>query len=155
MEKIESFDGEYAFLSNFYPSKITCLDEIQYPTVEHAFQAMKTKDISERLMIAAADTPGKAKRLGRCVTLREDWEGCKDDMMYFFVYQKFSNNSHLRLKLIATGDLELVEGNYWHDNYWGNCTCEKCKNIPGKNQLGQTLMRVRKALMLEEEKNST
>ena len=63
---IDCFDGEFAFLSNFYPSDIKGFDKanILYPTVEHAFQAMKTVDVNERIKIAAADTPGKAKRLG-------------------------------------------------------------------------------------------
>lgn len=38
---------------------------------------------------------------------------------------------------------EIVEGNYWHDNYWGNCTCDKCKNIEGQNKLGKILMKIR------------
>ena len=33
---INSFDKEFAFLSNFYPSCIT-YEGIDYPTVEHAF----------------------------------------------------------------------------------------------------------------------
>jgi predicted NAD-dependent protein-ADP-ribosyltransferase YbiA (DUF1768 family) len=51
--------------------------------------------------------------------------------------------------LLDTGDEELVEGTTWHDNIWGNCSCPKCKNIPGQNRLGKLLMQIR-----EEIKNS-
>lgn len=63
--------------------------------------------------------------------------------------QKFAD-VNLRVKLLATEDEELVEGNYWHDNFWGNCSCPKCKDIQGKNVLGTLLMeereRIKKAL---------
>ena len=59
--------------------------------------------------------------------------------------QKFCNpkNDYLGGKLDMTGLEEIVEGNYWHDNYWGNCTCDKCKNIEGQNKLGKILMKIR------------
>ena len=57
------------FLSNFYESPMT-IQGITYPTNEHFFQAMKTLDPSERKKIASAQTPGRAKRLGRQVKLR-------------------------------------------------------------------------------------
>ena len=37
------FENEFEFLSNFSKSEII-LNGIIYPTVEHFFQAMKTKD---------------------------------------------------------------------------------------------------------------
>jgi len=61
---------------------------------------------------------------------------------------KFAQNPDLRKKLLATGTEELVEGNTWHDNYWGDCSCPECKNIKGRNQLGITLMRVRKEMTI-------
>ena len=42
-----------------------------------------------------------------------------------------------------TRDRYIEEGNNWHDNYWGNCSCEKCEKIIGKNMLGKILMRIR------------
>ena len=150
-QKIDCFDGEYAFLSNFYPSQV---EEdggyhIVYPTIEHYFQAMKTKDEALRRKIAAAETPGKAKRLGRKLSLRADWEQIKDQVMYYAIKGKFEY-PELREKLLATGDAVLEEGNTWHDNYWGNCHCEQCKDIAGKNTLGRILMLVRKEIRDEE-----
>ena len=52
----------------------------------------------------------------------------------------------LREKLLATKDAELIEGNWWHDNFWGNCLCSKCKDIQGKNMLGKLLMKEREQI---------
>ena len=141
---IAEFDGEYAFLSNFYPSIFTH-DGIEYPTVEHFFQAAKTLDIKEKKAIAAAATPGQAKRMGRKVQLRSDWEKVKEYYMELGLRLKFENPS-LRQKLLETGGNELIEGNSWHDNEWGSCYCARCQNIAGKNKLGKLLMKLREEL---------
>ena len=141
---IDCFDGEFAFLSNFHPSMIT-VDGIEFPTVEHLFQAAKTVSLVEREKIAAAATPGQAKRLGRNVILCDNWEEIKDDVMLNALRLKFAILS-FREKLLATGDEELVEGNTWHDNTWGNCSCDRCKNIEGQNRLGKMLMQVREEI---------
>lgn len=144
MSVITVFDGNFAFLSNFYPSPITISGET-YPTVEHAFQALKTYDVEARKMIAAAPTPGKAKAMGRAVVLRADWEEIKEDVMKICLKAKF-NIPELREKLLATGDAYLVEGTVWHDNEWGSCNCDRCKNIVGKNKLGNALMAIREEI---------
>lgn len=144
---IVEFDGEHAFLSNFYPSTIHH-DGITYPTNEHFFQAMKTLDIETRKAIAAAPTPGAAKRMGRHVSLRPDWEKIKVDVMRLGLILKFTD-AELAEKLIATGDEELVEGNWWHDNTWGNCHCTECSRKGGRNLLGMLLMEVRKELQYQ------
>lgn len=141
---INCFDGEFAFLSNFHPSMITDGNE-WFPTVEHYFQAAKTETMEDYMKIAAALTPGQAKRLGRNVKLRSDWEEVKDQVMLEALRKKFAIPK-LSEKLLATGDEELVEGNHWHDNTWGNCTCDQCKNIPGQNKLGKMLMQVREEI---------
>ena len=144
---ISEFDGKYAFLSNFYHSPITH-DGIEYPTVEHFFQAMKTLDIAECKAIAAADTPGKAKRMGRTVKLRPNWEKVKAYYMELGLRLKFANQK-LAQKLINTGDEELIEGNTWHDRTWGRCVCPKCGG-QGQNLLGQLLMKLRDEIRNEE-----
>lgn len=144
---IDSFEGKYAFLSNFYPSPIPVqFDEdiiIDAPTAEHLFQYMKTCSDEEGLAILRADTPGQAKRLGRKCHLRHDWEEIKDEVMYRILKYKFEI-PELREKLLATGDEELVEGNTWHDAYWGACKCVACSSTrPNLNKLGKLLMKVR------------
>lgn len=140
---IDCFDGEYAFLSNFYMHTIQ-EDGITYPSNEHYFQAMKSLNRNERLMIAAADTPGKSKRLGRKINLRADWESVKNEVMLQALRLKFADPV-LKQKLLDTGDAELIEGNTWHDCTWGRCKCERCGGH-GENRLGQLLMLVRTEL---------
>ena len=57
---------------------------------------------------------------------------------------KFKQNNDLAELLLKTKYLKLVEGNKWHDNYWGQCYCYKCSNIKGYNILGIMLMKIRK-----------
>lgn len=140
---IGHFDEKYAFLSNFYPSLIFYgEDKIPCATVEHYFQMAKTNDWNEAIAIAQADTPGKAKRLGRKCHLRPDWETVKDSVMEEALRKKFSDPD-LRKALLDTGDEYLEEGTTWHDNYWGVCHCAKCQDILGKNKLGKLLMKLR------------
>ena len=140
---IDRFDGDYAFLSNFYPSSIfDSNDGLTYPTVEHFFQAKKSVILKERELISKADTPGRAKRMGRKVQLRSDWEDIKLLVMEDALRRKFSK-PRFRAALLATGDEELVEGNYWGDTFWGVC------NGTGKNHLGKLLMKIREDLRNE------
>jgi ribA/ribD-fused uncharacterized protein len=145
---IDSFEGSYEFLSNFYEAPVKW-QGITYPTSEHAFQAAKVINPVTRMQIAAAPTPGKAKRMGRKVELRADWEQVKENIMYEIIKSKFTQNTYCLLALLATGDADLVEGNDWHDNEWGDCDCPNCQNIEGKNKLGKILMRVREELREE------
>jgi ribA/ribD-fused uncharacterized protein len=145
---INCFDGKWAFLSNFYWNEIE-FEGITYPTNEHFFQAMKTLDIGERQKIANCLTPGQAKRMGRQVALRPDWEEVKEDVMFLGLCLKFADEQ-LADWLVETGDEPLEEGTTWHDNEWGNCSCPKCRNIEGKNKLGKLLMKVRG--MIREER---
>ncbi len=118
LERITSFAGEYSFLSNFYPCAIT-LDDDDYPTVEHAFQAAKTDDPDERRRVYAAPTPASAKYVGKRVTLRSGWNDLRFGVMETLVRQKFTRHADLGEKLLATGDAELIEGNTWRDTTWG------------------------------------
>ena len=140
---IEEFAGKNRFLSNFYKSPIE-FEGDTYPTVEHAFQAAKTSIAEERATIRANANPVIAKRKGRRVTLREDWEAAKRDIMRELLRVKFADAA-LRELLLQTGDEELVEGNRWHDRYWGRCRCAKCGG-QGQNVLGELLMQVRKEI---------
>jgi ribA/ribD-fused uncharacterized protein len=138
MKKIDSFVGEYRFLSNFAPSVIE-VDGFEYPTVEHAFQSLKTENPTEREIVRSARTPGQAKKLGRRVTLRPDWDTARIGVMKMLLEKKFANKV-LRAELLATGDAELVEGNYWNDTFWGVCRGR------GENNLGKLLMQVRSSI---------
>lgn len=138
-EMIRQFTHEHRFLSNFWPSHIFH-EGIGYPTVEHAYQAAKTLDQSKRIDISRMSTPGDAKRAGRLLEIREDWDKVKFQVMLDLVRIKFGHHG-LRESLLGTGAMKLVEGNTWHDNFWGVCSCGKCPE--GENKLGRILMQVR------------
>ena len=133
---ISSFRDEYFFLSNFYPVELK-LDGIVYPNAEAAFQAQKTLDVEERRKFSMLKNPVQAKRLGRKVKLRDDWEEVKLDIMTEIVSQKFLQHPHLIEMLLQTGDEELIEGNKWGDRFWGVCKGK------GENHLGKILMKIR------------
>lgn len=136
---ISEFKGEYFFLSNFYPSPVVVWG-VRWQTAEHAYQAAKTLLVAERVRINSCDTPGKAKRMGKSVTLREDWEENKLSIMEQVVSAKFEQNSKLRTQLIATAGTYLEEGNTWKDTFWGICPPGSGK---GQNHLGKILMNLR------------
>ena len=142
---IDYFSGEYGFLSNFSYSPIT-IEGKTWPTIEHMFQAGKTLDENMRERIRISPSPKEAKRIGRRMPLRPDWERIKKDVMLECVRLKFGQNRGIREKLFGTGDAVLIEGNTWHDNIWGNCRCSRCREIKGQNLLGRILMKVREEL---------
>ena len=135
---INDFRGQYFFLSNFYNAPVTW-DGITYQNNEAAFQSAKLEDKKAREQFASLD-PSSAKRLGRRVQLRPDWEQIKYRVMQEICYAKFTQNKDLREKLIATGDMYLEEGNTWGDRIWGTV------NGQGQNLLGKILMGVRAKL---------
>ena len=140
---ISSFTGQYDFLSNFYRSPVEFEGHL-YRSVEHAYQAAKTLDEDMRKKIRDTEKPGKAKRIGKSLRLRPDWEKIKFDIMRQLLKDKFTNDI-LRARLLTTGTQELIEGNNWHDKIWGECICEKCGG-EGENNLGKLLMGLREEL---------
>lgn len=133
---INSFTDNYFFLSNFYPCRVVYKGVI-YGSSEAAFHAQKDLNRSKEFINL---TPREAKAFGRSVHLREDWESVKDRIMEEVVRCKFDQNPHLKEKLLSTGDAELIEGNTWHDTYWG------VDNGIGENHLGKILMKIRNDL---------
>lgn len=138
-ETIDSFWGEYRFLSNFYPSPFRDDNGRLWPTVEHYYQAHKTVDENDFYLISIASTPGKAKRLGSACAKRSDWDEVKTHIMFGALRWKFEQNPDLQQALIDTGDCELIEGNTWGDVFWGYDT----KLGRGQNVLGRQLMIIR------------
>ena len=139
------FRGYYAFLSNFYRTSIA-IDGIIYPTAEHAFQSYKSDEHEYKLEVSRADKPSDAKKIGRRIKLIPDWNEKRVDYMRLVVGYKFNQNNDLRDMLIATANTYLIEDNYWHDNFWGNCKCSKCYE-PGFNMLGKILMELRESYL--------
>jgi ribA/ribD-fused uncharacterized protein len=136
---INEFRGKYYFLSNFYETPVTW-NGLTYLNNEAAFQSAKT--FSDRECFTNLD-PSSAKKLGRKVQLRSDWENVKDDVMYEICKAKFSQNTELKKRLLSTGNEHLEEGNTWGDKIWGTV------NGIGENRLGKILMRIREELRNE------
>lgn len=135
---IFGFKGKYYFLSNFYPCQVT-YHGITYQNSEAAFHAQKDPSRAEEFCKL---NPSQAKRLGRKVKLRSDWEYVKDGIMKDILIFKFKQNPELAQKLLNTGEVMLVEANNWGDTYWGY---DEINNV-GQNRLGYILMEIRELL---------
>lgn len=142
--KIQRFRDAYGFLSNFHEAPV-CYGGLTYGNAEAAFQAQKCMS-REQMVMFTQMRPAKAKKAGRQVALRPDWEQVKVPIMEEIVLAKFSQNEELKYRLIGTGDAILEEGNTWNDTFWGM----DAKTGKGENHLGRILMEVRARLREEE-----
>ena len=147
--KFQKQNSDYGFMSNFYPCTVV-YEGVTYKSSEAAFQAYKSGLPQDRLRFSLMKA-SESKYAGNRVKMRPDWETFKFEHMYNVCLAKFSQNPNLRDLLIATGDEELIENTYWHDQCWGICSCE-LHNGKGKNNLGKILMRIRTELREEQEK---
>jgi ribA/ribD-fused uncharacterized protein len=140
---IAGFNGEYSWLSNFWPALIR-VDEVTFNTVEHAYVIRKlhseyiTADDPDTVDWINHQSPAYMKKMGRAEPPRPDWDDIKLDVMLELTRRKYSeDNPELREKLLATGDEYIEETNHWHDTFWGVC------NGIGQNHLGHIIMKVR------------
>ncbi len=136
VEKREIWFGsrktEWKLLSNFAATPFE-LDGRRWPTVEHYFQAAKAVDPAEAERVANAESPAKAKQLGRQVRLRQEWDQLREEVMLRALRAKFAQHDESRAMLLATKRRPLHEDAPW-DRYWGGA---------GKDRLGVLLMQVR------------
>lgn len=132
---IFGFFNENRFLSNFYESSVT-YNGVTYGSSEAAYQAAKCKNMEDRQRFVGV-LANVAKKLGRTIEIRDDWDDVKFNIMYEIVWLKFDQNDKLEKMLLDTGNRYLEETNYWGDTYWG-----VCKGI-GENNLGKILMEIR------------
>lgn len=141
-DAITAFEGDYRFLSNFFPAEVE-FEGLIFPTVEHAYQAAKTVDMMERRAIREAQKAGQAKRMGDHVTKRPNWESIKERVMLQLLSKKFAYPA-LAEALLETGSAQLVEGNKRGDRFYG------AELVDGRwfglNKLGSLLMEVRNDL---------
>lgn len=146
---IQGFQGEYRFLSNFWyaeiilPYSITAFnkdDTFKAHTNEHAYQACKALTFLGFTTVLHCDTPGKAKRMGKSITIRDNWNNYRTNTMYLINVAKYTQHRELRKKLLATDNQEIQEVNHWNDQFWGIC------NGKGENNLGKILMQIREEL---------
>ncbi len=99
-------------------------------------------------MLSLANSGAEAKKIGRSIKLRPDWEDIKFDvMLYALRYKSSMNNPILRSKLMQTGNSYLQEANLWNDKIWGVCM----DTGEGENNLGRLLMQVREEICHEKQ----
>ena len=145
MNKIDRFAGAYGFLSNFHQSsRALVIGGKAFMTAEHAYQWFKPTDPKVQQAVLAAPSPGEAKRIANGYARRADWGLIKIPIMHMVIAAKFSY-PELRARLLDTIGCELIEGNNWHDNFWGICGCKICPGLGG-NYLGRILMHYRKLI---------
>ena len=122
-----------------------CLEDKEWPTVEHYFQAMKFEDESYQEKIRQAADSKKARKLGRSrlKKVRKDWKKVKAVFMTRALYTKCKTYPNIAKELLETEDKKLVE-NSVYDYYWG---CGRDRR--GTNKYGEVLMNVRNKLVEE------
>ena len=134
-------------LTNYFLCDVI-VDGIKYSSSEAAYHSQKFLDEDiKKIMIKL--TPDESKHVSRELSrfIRDDWENVKYDLMKKVVMEKFKQNQDCLEELLNTQSMELIEDTTgWHDNIWGECTCEECKNKEHKNYLGKILMEVRRKL---------
>lgn len=141
---ILGFFGDYRFMGNFDNCPVCDvrdLDGFLFKSPEHSYQAAKSVD--PNVFFVNNFTAKEVKKWGNSIILRPDWEEVKYEVMSQIVFDKYCRYKYLRELLLQTGDKFLEERNHWHDNIWGNCICQKCASIVGKNMLGKITMKVR------------
>jgi len=137
---IDSFTGDFEYLSNFSAHGFREINGACWKTNEHFYQAAKTAHPEWRKKIYDAKAPALAKELGQLAPIIGKWETRKLAVMMRGLIYKFSQHDVIREKLFSLDGYRLIEGNTWHDNFWGDCRCKKCEKIPGLNNLGGMLM---------------
>lgn len=138
---------EYGEFSNFYPVPIR-IGGKTYPSAEHYFQACKACSRKEHEAIRLTPTPGEAKRKGRGVALRTDWEEAKMGVMHSALRAKFSQHDDLKALLLSSGDRVIHEDSP-SDKIWG------WMGGQGQDLLGKLLMELRTELREEEEEEES
>ena len=140
-----SRSGEHRWLSNMEHDPFYDADGVEWPTVEHYYQAAKATLTRDRHRIRMAGSAFEAKRMGsRVASIRSDWGTYRLTAMREALAMRFRPGSASADRLLATGDRELVHDTPWGrtgDPFWGNG-----RDGHGRNMLGVMMMEQRKAL---------
>lgn len=137
-KRITSFTARYRFLSNMYPASVTW-NAIYFPAVENAYQAAKSFDPNDWEKFCLM-TPIEARKAGRKLNIRHDWEMFKLPLMEVLLRRKFVGP--MLDALLATAPLDIIEGNWWGDRFWGQCPVGE-----GRNELGKLLVKIRSEIL--------
>jgi len=142
---IKDFQGNYRWLSNFAPVTIS-IENRNYPSVEHAYMSFKSDESTWKDFCANENnSAGKVKMTSRKIKLIEDWnDSFRLKLMEDLIRVKF-NQEPYKSNLLATGNQNIQEGNYWNDKFFGICL----KTGMGENHLGRLIMKIRDELNKE------
>lgn len=134
-------------LTNYFLCDVL-VDGIMYSSSEAAYHSQKFLDEDIKKIMAKL-TPDESKHVSRILSrfIRDDWDDVKYNLMKKVVVEKFKQNQDCLEELLDTGSMELIEDTTgWHDNTWGECKCDDCKNLEHKNLLGKILVEIREEL---------
>ena len=117
------FRNKYNFLSNSYPVNIT-IDDITYPSVENAYQAMKCENPDDRYAFVGI-SPTEAKRFGQSVKMKQDFKRHRVKIMEKLLHEKFKvkrgNVAEREFKPVADGNIKgstaLFDNHYINIRY--------------------------------------
>lgn len=155
---MKAFYGKQSSCSNFSASKFS-LDGIEWDCNERYYQKQKAQfagDDNAGIRIMRASSAYECYKIGQELNSKiniEDWhKGPALTAMENGLKAKFEQNDHLKSFLLSTGERTLVEASKT-DHFWGcgvaltdHAKLLDKDNWPGKNMLGQLLMRLRRSL---------
>lgn len=150
MEDRTTLFSKGSMLSNFYMCEVV-YNGLLYKNSEAAFQAQKTLNNNIRIEFSKISSPSEAKKLGRTVQLRKDWEEVKYNEMCKIVAAKVSRNPRVKAVLMRTKGTIIEDTTGWHDNIWGACYCDKCRSKQHLNLLGKALTNLRESISYMED----
>lgn len=134
-------DQPWGEFSNFSQHSIF-IDEINWLTVEHYYQAQKfiDKELRERIRLSKTPILAKTTATEMNELRRSNWAELKESVMLEALRGKFAQHPELAELLRTTSQKRLVESTS-NDAYWG-----ESRDGIGQNRLGELLMLVRTEL---------
>lgn len=139
----------YGAFSNLFRRTVE-LDDVVYPTAEHAYQAGKARKPAVREWLLSAPSPALLAMAAHGLyywDITPGWSTSKFDRMRRVLLAKFTQHEDLKQLLLSTGNARLVESatvDNEVNRLWGEV------NGVGRNMLGTLLMEVREQLQSQQ-----